>query len=126
MGASVSDIAGRADFVCRRGDSFSRVLTFTTTVAATVVNGIITVPAVTSPQYFVGGSFLMNVVDGSANVIFAITPVILLNVVTITISASMMLIPAGNYYYDLRLTNADTTLITILTGFFTVNADHIT
>ena len=123
MGASVSDVAGRADFVSRRGDSFTRSLTFTTTIAAVSVNGLIISPAVTSPQTFTGCSFLMNVVDSLKNIIFSITPAVTGNIVTISISAASMLVPAANYYYDLRLTNPDGSIVTMLTGFFTVNKD---
>ena len=106
---STSDIAGRCDFVCRRGDTFTRNLTFTT-------NG-------TTPQSFAGCSFAMKIVNSLGVVVFTIIPTIAGNVVTISETAFAMQVSAGNYYYDLQLTNADSTTVTMMQGYFTINKD---
>lgn len=108
MVISNSDIAQRQDFTCRRGDTFTRNLTFT-------FNGT-SVP-------LTGCTLAMKVADGSGNVILTISPTIAGNIATLVIPASAMLVTPGNYLYDMQLTNTDGSKVALIQGWFTVDKD---
>lgn len=108
MVVSSSDIAQRQDFVCRRGDTFTRNLTFS-------FNGTV--------QPLTGCALAMKVKDTGGITLFTIVPVITGNVAVISETAALMLVPAGNYQYDLQLTNTDGTLVTMMQGWFIINKD---
>ena len=108
MGLSTSNISSRVNIEVRRGDSFHRNFTFSD-------------PATGLPENLTGCIFAMKVVDGSGNIILAITPTSISNKVMAVQTKSQMLIPFGNYQYDLKETLTDGTQVTRLHGFFIVD-----
>jgi len=111
MVVSNSDIAQRQDFNCRRGDTFTRNLTFT-------FNGV-AVP-------LTGTSLAMRVIDSLGNVVFVIVPTVAGSVATITETAALMTVAPGNYLYDIQLTNTDASKVTLMQGWFIINKDQTT
>lgn len=111
MVISNSDIAQRQDFACRRGDTFTRNLTFT-------FNGVV-VP-------LTGCSLAMRVIDSAGGVLFVITPTIAGNVASISETAILMTVTPGNYLYDIQLTNTDASKVTLMQGWFIINKDQTT
>lgn len=112
MAISNSDNAGIVDFVCRRGDTFTRQLEVS-------VNN--------TPVDFTGSTLKMNVVTDFATILslssgsgIEVTD----NVITITAdAATMAAITPGVYQYDIEQTYPDGTVRTFLAGSYTVNKD---
>src|SRR6266542_1939299 len=111
MATSNSDLAGKLDIVCRRGDTFYRSLTFT-------ING--------NPEDFTGSAFKMQVRLSTTIILDFTSSNITITGNTIELYKSnddMKSIKPGKYQYDLEQTYADGTVTTRLAGSFTINPD---
>jgi hypothetical protein len=112
MAISNSDNAGIVDFVCRRGDTFTRVI-------EVLVNN--------TPVDFTGSTLKMNVVTDFQTILSLSSGSgidVSANIITITASAAIMAaITPGIYQYDLQQTYPDGTVKTFLEGSFTINKD---
>jgi hypothetical protein len=110
---SNSDKPGRVDFICRRGDTFYRRLTFK-------VNGV--------NEDFTGSTFKMQV-KLTAKMIMEFVAgddeiVVTGNVIELNKSAAdMQDVTTGDFEYDLQQTLQDGTVKTRLAGCFKINND---
>ncbi len=111
MATSNSDLAGKLDIVCRRGDTFYRSLTFT-------ING--------NPEDFTGSAFKMQVRLSTTIILDFTSSNITITGNKIELYKSdddMKNVKPGKYQYDLEQTYADGTVTTRLAGSFTINPD---
>jgi hypothetical protein len=110
---SNSDKPGRVDFICRKGDTFYRQLTFK-------VNGV--------AEDFAGSTFKMQVKLTGKTILEFIQNddeiIVTNNVIELKKTAGKMNVAAiGDFEYDLQQTLANGTVKTRLAGCFKINHD---
>ena len=117
MTTSNSSIASKHNMIVKKGDTFYRQFVFWQDEAKTI------------PVVITGNDFNMHITgtnDAGIVLSFAIGAGIVItapNILTLSKTAAQMVLPAGQYQYDIQETSADSSVLTIIKGSFTIEAD---